>query len=85
LELLSVRVNLQVQVLVHIALSQRDVVLEISKIVLSDEIVSFLVHPFDHMIPYFEVRIDVLLHDALLHVVVEIPCHHCDDFLGIIH
>ena len=67
-----------VQVLVHIHLPNWNSVFKINQLVLVDEIVHFVVHPFDDVVANITINVNSLLHVPLLHLQIEIPGHDTD-------
>ena len=61
------------QLLVHVLLSQRNVVLQICKVILTQHVVPLCNHTFHYMISNKVFWILSDLHDALFHVIVKVP------------
>ena len=74
LQLLAITLLPCIDILVHIRLARRNIILEIHNIHLINKVIHFLIHALDEMVPDVTVAaVESLLHDALLRVLIEVP------------
>ena len=82
--LLDVRCGRRRQLLIHVLLSNWNVVFHIGQVVLVEEVVVLVIHSFHDMVPHIVMEIRSNLEHCLLNVVDEVPSNHSNELFSVV-